>query len=69
MYLNENDLYIMKDELQIANEDCQIILKNINEISLITNYSEEYIKFRINNLLGFLEVALKNKENLGVHIS
>lgn len=67
--LKEFDLFIIKDELQMIYEDCQIILENINEISLVTNYSEEFIEFRINNLLKFIEIALKNKENLGLNIS
>lgn len=50
-------------------QDCKIILKNINEISLVTNYSEEFITFRINNLLSFIEIALENKEDLGINIS
>lgn len=67
--LKEFDLFIIKDELQMIYEDCQIILENINEISLVTNYSEEFIEFRINNLLKFIEISLKNKENLGLNIS
>ena len=67
--LKDFDLYIINGELQTTYEDCQIILKNISEISLLTNYSEEFIEFRINNLLKFIEIALKNKENLGLNIS
>ncbi|GAA5095295.1 hypothetical protein GCM10023210_27830 [Chryseobacterium ginsengisoli] len=67
--LNESDLYIINDELQTVYEDCQIILKNINEISLVTNYSKKFVEFRINNLLKFIEIALNNKENLGINIS
>lgn len=67
--LKEFDLFIIKDELQTIYEDCQIILEHINEISLATNYSDEFIKFRINNLLNFIEIALENKENLGLNIS
>ncbi|WP_265429625.1 hypothetical protein [Chryseobacterium sp. YIM B08800] len=67
--LKEFDLFIIKDELQMIYEDCQIILENINEISLVTNYSEEFIEFRINNLLKFIKISLKNKENLGLNIS
>ncbi|WP_415325690.1 hypothetical protein [Chryseobacterium sp. MMS23-Vi53] len=67
--LKNADLYITNDELQTTYEDCQIILKNINEISLVTNYSEEFITFRINNLLSFIEIALENKEDLGINIS
>ena len=67
--LNENDLYITNDDVQTTYEDCQIILRNINEISLVTNYSEDFIKFRINNLLKFIEIALNSKENLGINIS
>lgn len=67
--LKELDLYIINDELQTIYEDCQIILKNIDEISLVTDYSEEFIKFRINNLLNFIEIALDSKGDLGINIS
>ncbi|MCX8531816.1 hypothetical protein [Chryseobacterium luquanense] len=67
--LNESDLYIINGEFHEIYEDCQIILKNITEISLVTNYSEEFIKFRINNLLKFIEVALRNEDDLGINIS
>lgn len=67
--LNEKNLFIVDAELQEAHKDCQIILKNIISISCITNYSETFIKFRISNLLNFLEIAWNNKENLGISIS
>jgi hypothetical protein len=67
--LNESDLYIINGEFHEAYADCQIILKNLTEISLITNYSEEFIKFKINNLLKFIEVALRNEDDLGINIS
>ncbi|WP_262151491.1 hypothetical protein [Chryseobacterium foetidum] len=67
--LNEGDLYLINGELQRTYEDCLIILKNINAISLVTNYSTEFIEFRINNLLKFIEVALRNKNDLGISIS
>lgn len=67
--LNESDLYIINDNLQTTYKDCQTILKNINEISLVTNYSAEFIEFRINNLLKFIEVAISNKHDLGINIS
>lgn len=67
--LNEKDLFIVHEKLEIVYKDCLIILKNISEISLTTNYSETFIEFRINNLLKFVETALKNKNDLGINIS
>ena len=67
--LEENDLYILSDELEEIYQDSKTILKNITEISLTTNYSEEFIRFRINNLIRFIEIALENKRNLGISIS
>ncbi|RZJ49557.1 MAG: hypothetical protein EOO19_05215, partial [Chryseobacterium sp.] len=49
--LKESDVFIINGELSEVFNDCQIIINNISEISLITNFSEEFIKFRINNLL------------------
>lgn len=67
--LNEKDLFIVNEELEIFYRDCMIILKNSSAISSATNYSEIFIEFRVNNLLEFLKVALKNKDNLGINIS
>lgn len=67
--LETQDIFIIKDDLYKLYNDCEIILKNSFEISLITNYSKEFIELRINNLLSFLEIALENKNNLGINIS
>lgn len=67
--LKDNDLFIVQEELYELYKDCEIILENISEISCVTNYSSEFIRFRINNLLSFVEIALKNKEYLGINIS
>ena len=67
--LKDNDLFIVQEELYELYKDCEIILENISEISSATNCSSEFIQFRINNLLSFVEIALKNKEYLGINIS
>lgn len=67
--LNEKDLFIVNEELEAAYEDCLIILQNISEISSASNYSEIFIEIRVNNLLKFVETALKNKNDLGINIS
>lgn len=67
--LKNNDLFIVQDELHELYKDCEIIFENISEISSTTNYSSEFIQFRINNLLSFVEIALKHKEYLGINIS
>lgn len=67
--LKDNDLFIVHKELHELYKDCEIILENISDISSVTNYSSEFIQFRINNLLSFVEIAFKNKEHLGINIS
>ncbi len=67
--LNEKDLFIVNEELELVYRDCVIILKNSSAISSATNYSEIFIEFRINNLLRFVETAVKNKNYLGINIS
>lgn len=65
--IRECDVIVFDEELYNLKEEFEIILSNINEIAYITNWPADFIEFRVQNAIEYIEIALKHKEDIGIY--
>ena len=68
--LQEDDLFVTGRHVSILKEELLIIKENASMISAAIEFIDtESILFRVENALGFIEVAASNESVLGISIT